>query len=440
MANILYIAQFFSVDTEPGGQGQRHYQHALALSEDGHSVTVITGGGTTMCQGLRQPAAQEEQINPNLKIIRLPAAPLNQRSVFSRAKRYLDFSGKALWAGLQLRYGKKRRFNYVLGSSPPLVVAAVACLLAMLNGAAFYIEVRDLWSHTMRVNGFIRNPFLIGLNRWLENWLYRASHKIVVVSPAFCEAIDTQAPGTAHKTEYVPNGADLEFYQYPKLWGGSYLRDNAENQALFHVNYAGVYSDYTHLETLLEAAAQIQDQLPDVRFNLAGGGYQSEKLHALAQKLKLNNVKFWGTLPKNRISKFIMEGDLSVINYRALDIFGQVLPNKLFDYLAAGRPIVAAVAKGQISRVLHESKAGLTVEPGNVTALVEAIRWFYRNQEEGLRMGRQGYQYVHRHFNRKVLVERFLKLFPRVIPLQSFSGAIEARQQTNSPPRTSVKT
>jgi len=419
MSKILYIAQFFSLDLEPGGQGQRHFKHAVALAENGHEVTVITGGGTTMSQPTQ---AQLEGLIPtglpeSLSIIRLPAGAMKKRSVLNRALAYFDFSGKALWTGLKLAYQEKQHFGFVLGSSPPLLVALVAYLLSLVFRAKFYMEVRDLWSQTMSANGFITNRWAIDLNRAVESWLYRQSAQIITLSPAFGPEIETQTPGCDSKTEYIPNGADLEFYQYPQLWNGSYLRTTAEDSARFHINYAGVYSDYTHLETLLEAAALIQNQAENAHFNLVGGGYQLEKLKAYAEQLGLRNITFWDALPKTRISKFLMEGDLSIINYRNLKIFGQVLPNKLYDYMAAGRPVVAAVPEGEVSRIIEASGCGKTLAPENAQALADSILWFYRNQEEGVKMGMQGQQYVLRHFNRKALIDKLLNLFPKVIAM-----------------------
>ncbi len=429
MSQILYLAQFFSLDMEPGGQGQRHYKHALALANFGHQVTVITGGGTTMCPDNTDNRVKLENIDsltggtrsnelpPNLRVIRLSVSAMKKRSVLNRALAYFDFSGKALWTGLKLAFQEKQQFSFVLGSSPPLLVALVAYLLALVFKASFYLEVRDLWSQTMNANGFITNPWAIALNRAIESWLYRHSERIITLSPAFNDEIEAQTPGVRHKIVYIPNGADMEFYQHPQLWHGSYLRTTNTNRSRFQINYAGVFSDYTHLETLLEAAQIVQAQHPKIHFNLVGGGYQAEQLKTYAQQLQLENVTFWDALPKSRISKFLMEGDLSIINYRNLSIFGQVLPNKLYDYLAAGRPILAAAPPGEVCRVIEESNAGKTVPPEDAAALAEAMIWFYQNQVTGTQMGLKGQQYVLRHFNRKHLMDQIVDLFPKVIPL-----------------------
>ena len=418
MANILYIAQFFSTEAEPGGQGQRHYKHAHALVEDGHNVTVITSGATTM--NIRQVEDGEEAASrwqhPNLKILKVAVKPMAKRSVLNRAINYFAFSAKAFMMGLEMIL-KGQTFQYILGSSPPLLIGLVAWMLSVIARSDFYLEVRDLWSQTMAANGFIKSERAISLNRALESFLYSRAHKLIVVSKPFEDEIEAQVPGSLQKMELIPNGADLEFFQYPRLWKGSYLKTGpVPEQADFNVVYAGVFSDYTHLETVLEAACQLKGE-SKIKFNLVGGGYQFTRLKAIAEEKQLDNVTFWDALPKNRITKFLMEGDLSLINYRKLEIFGQVLPNKLFDYLAAGRPILAAVPEGEVSRILTESGAGACVEAEDAEALAQKILWFYNNQQDALKMGQNGQNYVRRHFNRALLVEKFLELFPRVIPL-----------------------
>lgn len=428
MANILYLAQFLSLDNEPGGQGQRHYQHAKALAEDGHSVTVITSGQTTMSipgQDFEKTHAKPEWTHPNLRIVKINNPPMGSRCVLSRAVRYFSFSTKALLAGLRLGLVEHRSFQYVLGSSPPLLIALVAWVLSVVFRAEFLMEVRDLWSQTMAANGFINNRLAIALNRWLESFLYAQSSRIIILSSAFGPEVVRQAPGAGGKIVYIPNGADLEFYEYPKLWRGSYLKNGAEKKepALFNVIYAGVFSDYTKLEVVLEAAALLKESHPHIRFNMAGGGYQLQQLKEMARSRGLSNVRFWGVLPKSRITRFLMEGDLNLINYRNLDIFRKVLPNKIFDYLASGRPVLACVPEGEISKVLDESGAGRYIEPENPEALAEAIVWYSRNPRALMMQGQQGQLYVRRNFARNRLVDKLLALFPRVIPLEAARDA-----------------
>lgn len=422
MANILYIAQFFSMETEAGGQGQRHYKHAKAMAEDGHQVTVITSGKTTMDLA-GKPSSRPNLgdpskvwVHPNLQIIKLPCPPMTKRSVLFRALQYFQFSFKALISGLQLIFNENKQFHFILGSSPPLLIALVAYILSFFARAEFQMEVRDLWSQTMAANGFIKNPFAIKLNYWLESYLYKQASKIIVLSDAFSGEIEEQVPGSIRKTVFIPNGADLEFFRYPKLWSGSYL--NSDND-YFNVTFAGVFSDYTKLEVVLEAAKILHASHPNIRFNLAGGGYQLNFLKEKAKAEGLDNVFFWGVLPKNRISKFIMEGDLSLINYRDLDIYRKVLPNKIFDYLAAGRPILAAAPEGQVTEMLTDNKAGRYCTPEDPKALAESILWFYENQKEGIKMGVNGQRYVQLNFNRNVLIEKLLALYPQVISLET---------------------
>lgn len=464
MANILYIAQFFSTETEPGGQGQRHYKHAKALAESGHHVTVITSGTTTMSAPLPTPkdknkaekSAKKQSNNitiaakPNpsskripdgsLTVIHIPTAAMSKRSVLSRAYRYFEFSFKALLKGFELTLNPSNLFHYVLGSSPPILIGLIAYILSVVARAEFILEVRDLWSQTMESNGFINNRWIIDVNRALESFLYRASKKIITVSDAFIPVIEEQVDGSASKLVDIPNGADLEFYEYPLMWQGTYFSDETEKslktnttaQKNFNVVYAGVFSDYTNVESILETALLLQKTHPHIKFHLAGGGYQEQKLKALKESMRLENVYFWGVLPKQRISKFISEGDVSLINYRDLDIYGKVLPNKLFDYLAAANPIIACAPKGSVTDVIEASNSGFCLTPEKPLELANKLVWLSDNPNEVSAMGQQGKNYVREHFNRDTLVRQFVSLFPSIIPFPQAGHAQEKKPSLNN--------
>ncbi|MEM0952293.1 MAG: glycosyltransferase family 4 protein [Cyanobacteria bacterium P01_H01_bin.74] len=448
MSTILYIVQFFSTENEPAGQGSRHYKHAMALAKAGHKVTVVTGTGTTMCNPEKQKEHEESNgsiktaspLPQNLEIIRLKANGIKKSSKLLRIVCLMLFFFKAIFEGVKA--SKMQNFNYdiVLGSSPPLTVAFIAYLLSLLNRADLFLEVRDLWSKTLAANGFIKSKAVIQLNQWAERILYKHSKKIIVLAPSFADDIDAMVPGAKEKVTALPNAADLEFFEYPKLWTGSFLREEASGlEKKFHVNFAGVFSNYTHLETLLEAAAIIQNQQPDIQFNLVGDGYRKPDLIKQAERLQLRNLTFWEPLAKNRISKFMMEGDLSIINYRALDIFSQVLPNKLFDYLAAGKPILAAVPNGEVSGILEDSGAGFSIAPEDVESLVSAVLWFYNNREQASNMGLEGSKYVAKHFNRKHLTEKFLTLFPLHPALPKIGAALPQAKFSDVPTNHATK-
>ncbi len=464
MANILYIAQFFSTETEPGGQGQRHYKHAKALAESGHHVTVITSGTTTMSaplpvvkkngkKGEKNAKKENSKINiaaspsqsskripdGSLTVIHIPTVTMSKRSVLSRAYRYFEFSFKALLKGVELTLNPSNLFHYVLGSSPPILIGLIAYILSVLARAEFILEVRDLWSQTMESNGFINNRWIIDVNRALESFLYRASKKIIVVSDAFIPVIEDQVDGSDAKLINIPNGADLEFYEYPLMWQGTYFSDDTESpervtetKKNFNVVYAGVFSDYTNVESILETASLLQKTHPHIKFHLAGGGYQEQELKALKESMRLENVYFWGVLPKQRISKFISEGDVSLINYRDLDIYGKVLPNKLFDYLAAANPIIACAPKGSVTDVIEASNSGFCLTPEKPIELANKLVWLSENPNDVTTMGKQGKDYVREHFNRDTLVRQFVGLFPSLIPFPQSGSAQDKPENTKN--------
>ncbi len=405
MAHILYIAQFYSSAEQPGGQGFRHFKHTQALAENGHQVTLITSGNTTMSNNHREQDVVPS--HPDVTIVHLKSKPLNKRNVISRAINYFQFGFNALAAGIQLTLTEKPRYEIVLGSSPSIVIGVIAFILAFLNQAKFYLEVRDLWSQVMAANGFIRNKMVIALNAWVETFLYHHADTIIVLSQAFEEEIRKQAPGTKADFFFIPNGADFEIAAPAQ----SRVTSAPVKSKPFEVVFAGVFSDYTKLETLIETAKILQAK-EEIVFHLVGGGYEYEKIKALAEEAGLENVNFWPAISKSEVSHFLARCDLSVISYRDLEIYKTVLPNKLFEYMTIARPIVASVCPGEITKVIESSECGIVVPPESPEQLAQSIVWLYEHPAERHKMGKNAVRYVRKHFDRSRLVQQYVDIFP----------------------------
>jgi glycosyltransferase involved in cell wall biosynthesis len=163
------------------------------------------------------------------------------------------------------------------------------------------------------------------------------------------------------------------------------------------------------LETLLEAADLLRDR--SVEFVLVGDGPDKRRLMELAQKRRLPNLRFMDPLPKAEIPLLLAAADAAVITLRRADAFGYaVSPNKLFDYMAAGKPVICAVP-GAIARLVAEHGAGLAVEPEDPDALAEVVRCLLACGEAELKsMGLRGRQLVEQEFSREVLAQRLVQL------------------------------
>jgi glycosyltransferase involved in cell wall biosynthesis len=166
-----------------------------------------------------------------------------------------------------------------------------------------------------------------------------------------------------------------------------------------------------NLEVLLEAAAKLRSE-SRIHIVLVGGGKSRDQLERRARDLDLDNVTFAGPQSKADMCAFLHAADVCVATLQDISMFRLTYPNKVFDYLAAGRPIVLGI-DGVIREVVEDARAGMFVQPGNATALAAAIQLLSNEPESGRAMGKRGRAYLERRFNRRDHGELFTNTLRR---------------------------
>jgi glycosyltransferase involved in cell wall biosynthesis len=174
--------------------------------------------------------------------------------------------------------------------------------------------------------------------------------------------------------------------------------------------YAGAHGLSNDLTTLLEAADLLRAE-ERIVFVLVGDGKEKPHLIATAEQMRLPNVRFLPPVPKDEMPGVLAGADCGIAILRPIPLFATTFPNKVFDYMAAGRPTVLAI-EGVIRGVVEEAGAGLAVPPGNPQALAEAIRALATDRRAARRMGLRGRAFVTASFDRANLasqMERVLR-------------------------------
>ena len=296
-----------------------------------------------------------------------------------------------------------KNVDVVWGTSPPIFQGWTAWLLARLKGIKFLFEVRDLWPAFAVAMKVIRNPLIIGLSNWLERFLYRHADKLVVNSPGFIPHITARG---GRDIVLIPNGVDPEMFDPED--DGAEFRQRMKLEHAYIVLYSGAHGLSNDLGTLLRAA-QITAQDPRVVYMLVGDGKEKPALQQLAQDLDLRNVFFIPSVAKSEMKSVLAAADACVAILKPIELYKTTYPNKVFDYLAAGRPVLCAI-DGVIREVIEKAQAGVYVNPGDPVALAAAIMKLSSTPAEGQRMGLNGRAYVVQHFNRHDIAERMEKL------------------------------
>jgi len=396
--HILLIHQAFAAIDEPGGT--RHHEFARYLAARGHKVTVITspvsyltGGLTEATQFLEKNTGEQGGV----EILRTRTYHTLHKSFIHRVLAFVSFMASSFFIGLRVK-----NVDLVWGTSPPIFQGVTAWLLARLKRVPFLFEVRDLWPAFAIAVGILRSRTLIRLSIWLEHFLYRHADLVMVNSPGYVPHVTARG---ARQVELVPNGADPEMFK--PLDGGASFRFANHLENKFTVLYAGAHGMSNDLGVVLEAAGILQGQpaTAGVMVIFLGDGKEKSNLQKQAASMQLANVLFLPPIPKMEMPEILAGADACLAILKPIAEYKTTFPNKVFDYMAAGRPVVLAI-DGVIREVVEAAGCGVFAQPGNPSALAKAIRSLAEDKEKARAMGLRGRAYLEQNFSRSALAEK----------------------------------
>lgn len=402
--HILLIHQAFAALDEPGGT--RHYEIARHLIARGHQVTIIASPVSYLTGKARReriPWVERQDGGPGVTVLRAYTYPALHKSFVHRVISFLSFMIASFQIGLTVH-----KVDLVWGTSPPIFQGLTAWSLARLKRIPFLFEVRDLWPAFAIAVGVLRQPLLIRLSEWLEHFLYKHADQLVVNSPGFIEHV---CEGGARKIDLVPNGAEVAMFD-PSATGEPF-REQLGLQTNYIALYAGAHGLSNDLGILLEAANRLR-HLKNLAIVLIGDGKDKPALLAQAAQLELTNVYFLPPIPKKEMPGALAAANACIAILKPISMYATVYPNKVFDYMAAGRPIVLAI-DGVIRKVVEDAQAGIFVKPGDAQAIAEAIQYLVEHQQEGIAMGLRGRDQVERNFNRPVLADQMASIMEKMV-------------------------
>jgi glycosyltransferase involved in cell wall biosynthesis len=331
-------------------------------------------------------------------IIRSYTLPALHRSFFWRVISFLSFMISSFINGLFIR-----KVDLVWGTTPPIFQGPTALLLARLKGVPFLLEVRDLWPAFAVAVGVLKNKTLIKLSEWLERFLYRHADKVMVNSPGYVEHVKARG---AEKVSLIPNGADPDMFNPDE--DGSVFRDRHGFGTRFIVLYAGAHGMSNDLDVVLDAAERLKNE-DKIRIVLLGSGKEKSRLQAAAEKRHLDNVVFLAPVPKLEMHHSLAAANACLAILKPIELYKTTYPNKVFDYMAAGRPVILAI-DGVVRQVVEQAQAGLAVPPGDPEALASAIRELAADPQICRTMGINGRKLIESRFSRVELADKFTAL------------------------------
>lgn len=398
--HVLLIHQAFAALDEAGGT--RHAEMAHFLASHGHQVTIIASPVSYLTGKNRENKSSwvtRESPEPGITILRTYTYSAIHRSFFHRVLSFLSFMISSFIVGLGIK-----NVTVVWGTSPPIFQGWTAWLLARLKRVPVLFEVRDLWPAFAIAVGVLHNRFLISLSQWLESFLYRHTDLLLVNSPGFIDHVKKRG---AKNVMLVPNGVDVHMFD-PSLHGEK-IRQFCGDDSAFIALYAGAHGISNDLNVVLDAAEMLRDK-PGIKIVLVGDGKEKEHLQAYAENKQLSNVIFLPPYPKNEMKNVLAAADVCIAILKPLEMYKTTYPNKVFDYMAAGRATICCI-DGVIRKVVEEANGGCFVQPGDPKALADTILELSRDPQKVQQMGSDARAFVEKHFNRQELADQLEQIF-----------------------------
>lgn len=400
---ILFLTHYFP--PEVNAPANRTFEHCRAWASQGHEVHVITGF----------PSHPRGEIYPGHRLrwyVREHAAGVHvhrvwtvlgaNRGVVRRTLNYLSYVPTAVWRAVRLG-----RFDVIVATSPQFFCAVAGWLAAVLKRTPWVFELRDLWPESIAAVGAIRAPWILRTLERLELHMYRHAAGVISVTRSFIDNLERRGIARSHVT-YIPNGIEPGSWQSDVDPTGWRERLGIPSNALV-AGYMGTVGMAHGIGTILEAAERLRGASPPVWFLIVGEGAERESLGAEARRRGLDNIVFTGQVERPLIPVLMRVADIALVLLKDSPLFQTVLPSKLFEALAAGRPVILGVA-GEAQRVLNESQAGIAIRPEDAAALAAGVRELGADPARRARMGAAGRSYVAREFDRATWAKTFLSM------------------------------
>ena len=355
---VLYIHQYFSTLEEPGGK--RSYWISKELVRRGHYVIMITSAKS------RHPESKRVNIDGiDVVYVKSPHYD-NHLSIARKIWAFVGFASQGIRAAI-----KEKDVDLVYATSTPLTVGAIALWLKWRKGWRYVFEVRDLWPEFPIEIGAVKNRLAIWWLRKFENRIYKQAEHIIALSPAMKEGV-MKAGTPEGKVTIVPNMSNTDMF-YPHEVNSVIVESFGVDKTKFNVVYFGSLGRANGLLYIIEAAKQLKDMGDDtIHFLLMGSGATDSIIEMEISKYGLTNVRLLGEYEMGVVEEVVNCCDASIITFLNLPVLQTNSPNKFFDSLAAGKPVIVN-SSGWTKDIVENNNCGFYTNPEKPEQLAERL-------------------------------------------------------------------
>lgn len=355
--NILYVHQYFVTPHEPGAT--RSYWISKELVRRGHHVTIITGNS----ESKHAPGRFNRD---GIDVIYVNNLYNNSQTKIQKVWSFVKFIFQSISVAK-----KEKDVDLVYATSTPLTIGAVALALRALKGWRYVFEVRDLWPEFPIQVGAVKNPLLIWALRKFEKLIYKCSEHVVALSPGMQDGV-VKAGTPIEKTSMIPNMSKPDIF-HPHEVDMEIVKRFGIDLDKFNVIHFGMLAVANGLEYIVNAALELKNRGDNsINFIFMGEGAMETKLKEFCMEHNLNNVQFLGNHPVGVVAEVTNCCDASITSFKNLPILATNSPNKLFDSLSAGKPIIVNSA-GWTMDMVEQQNCGFYVNVEKPSELADKL-------------------------------------------------------------------
>lgn len=400
---IVYFHQHFS--TPVGASGIRSYQMAQKLLERGHQVTIVCGSHGCANTGLNSAfvKGRREGIVGGLKVIEFDLSYSNQVGLAKRSVIFLNFAFRSSVVALT------EKSDLIFATTTPLTAGIPGVVAKLFLRKKFIFEVRDLWPELPKAMGVIKNPVILGLLSLLEKICYISADSCIGLSPGIVKGIE-RCGVSENDIALIPNGCDIDIFQGTcKPW----RPEGVASTDLMAV-FCGAHGVANGLDAVIDAAICLKQRgITNIKIVLAGEGKLKKQLQTRVKVEQLDNIIFSPPIPKSQVAGLLKAADVGLQVLKNIPAFYYgTSPNKFFDYLAAGLPVLTNYP-GWIADLVDENCNGYSVPPDDASAFADALEHACNHRDEVRSMRSRSLLLAKSQFSREQLAEKFVDWLER---------------------------
>ena len=399
---ILFITDNFP--PEVNAPATRTFEHCKEWVEHGVEVTIVTCAPNFphghVYEGYTNKLYQTEMIE-GIRVIRVWSYITTNSGFLKRVLDYMSFAFMAFWVGLFQKH------DVIIATSPQFFTTWAAWGISKIRRKPWIFELRDIWPESIKTVGAMKESRVLDILEKIELALYRSSDKIIAVTDAFKANLISRGIDES-KIEVVTNGANMDLFS-PRDKDKALLEE-LQLEDKFIIGYLGTHGLAHSLDFIVKSISKITDK--NIHFLFVGDGAMKETIVKLAKELSLTNITFLDPISKDEMPRYLSIIDVSLAPLKRSENFKTVIPSKIFEASAMGKPTLLGV-EGQAQKIIEKYHAGLCFVPENVDDFLEKVLLLkndiklYKNCVRGCRV-------LATEYDRKKLAEKMLDILQNI--------------------------